>query len=197
MDEFLHHPRNPTMIRFSCKFQPTMVFHGFQVVRNGFRNHPQYHQGKIKNRTRPADSAGLRRARVGAYVGAGAAGAAEGLGGDAQATGPQLRRQEPQPGPVVVEFCWALSCFFFWDTPPRAVGDKANPRICDAKSKKGRLLKDSPPIFWGEIPTKVSQKWLEKPRVIPQPYSVLSTKGTGGRARGGGGGGEGVSPKWI
>ena len=37
-----HHPRNPRMIRFPCKYQPTMASH-FKVVPIGFRNHPQSH----------------------------------------------------------------------------------------------------------------------------------------------------------
>ena len=40
MDEILHHPRNPRMIRLPCKYQQPMVSHGFQVVQDFV--HPQY-----------------------------------------------------------------------------------------------------------------------------------------------------------
>ena len=44
MDEIRsHHPRNPRMMRFPCKYQQTFWFQPwFQSVRNGVRNHPHH-----------------------------------------------------------------------------------------------------------------------------------------------------------
>ena len=40
VDEILHHLRSPGLIRFPCKYQQTMVCHGFRVVQHFA--HPQY-----------------------------------------------------------------------------------------------------------------------------------------------------------
>ena len=39
--------KKPGFCRFPCKYQQRMVIHSFKLGRNGLRNHPQYHLGKM------------------------------------------------------------------------------------------------------------------------------------------------------